>query len=84
MWALCSPAYHNNVKLPPKQRKKQRNLNLFKLKRHVYGMYFYEAYLYMWFAFMHAATEDFTEWQAITLRGKIAVFLLFIAEWVVQ
>lgn len=33
---------------------------------------------------MQAATEDFAEWQAITLRGKIAVFLLFIAQRVVQ
>lgn len=33
---------------------------------------------------MQAAMEDFAEWQAIILRGKIAVFLLFIAQGVVQ
>ena len=33
---------------------------------------------------MQAATEDFAEWQAITLSGKIAVFLLFKAHRVEQ
>lgn len=33
---------------------------------------------------MQAATEDFAEWQAITLRQKIAFFLLLIAQGVVQ